>query len=801
MEQSMGMVQDTPVGALLRDYRTVVGVSDELIGRDGKLRPVWQKFISLLASLSADDIAARFGRGDRYLHDAGVFYRKYEASGPSERNWPLSHIPVIIHESEWQTIERGLRQRADLLEAVAQDIYGENRLVSGGFLPASLIAQNQAWLRPMVGVKPVSGHHLHFVAFEIGRGPDGKWWVLGDRTEAPSGAGFALENRAASAVIFPNFYANSEIHRLAGFFRAFQSALTAGRDDPDSQIAILTPGPMNDAYFEHAYVARQLGFLLAQGEDLTVQNGRVKVRTVDGLKPVGVLWRRLDSATCDPIELDEDSALGTPGLVEAVRQGTVGLVNSLGSGVLETRALMSFLPKISRVLLDAPLVLPNIATWWCGQKRERDHVLENRASMMIGSAYSTRLPFDGLDGTALGSDYRETAQASLEQLLNQNGRDLVGQEAVTLSTTPVWDNGRLVPRPMTLRVFLARTQSGWRVMPGGYARIGSGQDTAAIAMQQGGSVADVWVVSDTPVPRASAIVRKPDAFEQRIDEALPSRAADNLFWLGRYVERAEGNIRLFRAYHARLAEGLLPDRPLLALLRRLLSIDATATANTMADTFEAPLDLALACAGQVRDRFSVDGMMSLRDLAKMTARFSDRTMAPGEIPGNASVLLRKISGFSGLVHENMYRSTGWRFLSLGMSLERAANMASILATLAEDESEEGALELALEIGDSTMSHRLRYAGEASHHSVADLLALDIRCPRAILYHLSRSRDHIDNFPGSAERGRMAPVARLALQLQTRLAVETPGSLTARKLLDLRRDIWRLSDLVSLAYLK
>ncbi|OSP56560.1 circularly permuted type 2 ATP-grasp protein [Pseudoruegeria sp. SK021] len=798
MTHSAGRGSDAQVAALLRDYRTAAGVSDELFGRDGTLRPVWKPFIRHLAGLTADEIAARFGRGDRHLHDAGVYYRKYDTSGPSERDWPLSHIPVIIHDTEWQTIATGLRQRADLLEAVAEDLYGENKLISEGYLPASLTAQNQAWLRPLVGVRPVSGHHLHFLAFEIGRGPDGKWWVLGDRTEAPSGAGFALENRIASTRIYPNFYGDSGIHRLAGFFRAFQTALTAGRSDPDGLIAILTPGPMNDAYFEHAYVARHLGFLLAQGEDLTVQNGKVMVRTVDGLKPVSVLWRRLDGATCDPIELDEHSAIGTPGLVDAVRQGNVSLVNALGSGVLETRAMMSFLPKISRVLTGQPLALPNIATWWCGQKRERDHVLANRDTMMIGSAYSSRLPFNTEDGSTVN---RVGAKTSLEELLDQDGRDLVGQEAVTLSTTPVWHDGRLVPRPMILRVFLARTKDGWQVMPGGYARVGSGHNTPAIAMQQGGAVADVWVQSDRPNPQMPAPALRTQQFETQIEEALPSRAADNLFWLGRYVERAEGNIRLFRAYFARESEGVAPDRPLLKDLRQTLSPGAGKTFRDLTGTFELPLQAALASAGQVRDRLSVDALMSLRDLSSSVAKMAGQSLTPDEIPRKASVLLRKITGFSGLVHENMYRSTGWRFLSLGMSLERAATMATVLAALAHEEAAEGALEVVLEVGDSTMAHRLRYAGGASHHSVADLMALDGKSPRSILYHLSRSRSHIDHLPGSAEHGRMSPTARLALQLQTRLAVETPGTLTTRKLLDLRRDIWRLSDLLTLAYLK
>lgn len=790
-----------PEARLLSAYRTEAGVADELYMPDGSLRPVWRSFIHHLARLTPEAMEARFGRGDRYLRDAGVFYRKYESVGAPERDWPLSHIPVMIHESDWRIISDGLVQRAELLESVARDIYGDNRLVSNGHLPASLIAQNPAWLRPLVGVKPAGGYFLHFLAFEIGRGPDGDWWVLGDRTEAPSGAGFALENRVATSRIFPNFYARSDVLRLTSFFRAFQAALERMVGKGDGRIAILTPGSMNDAYFEHTFIARYLGFLLAEGEDLTVRHGKVMVRTVDGLKPVSVLWRRLDAQTCDPIELDPASRLGSPGLVDAARQGGVHVVNALGSGILETRALLSFLPRICMAMRREPLKLPNIATWWCGGLREREHVLANAGSMMIGSAYSTRLPFDAQDTTVLGSAFGKDEQVELADHLETHGRDLVGQESVTLSTTPVWHAGGLVPRPMVLRVFLARTQQGWQAMPGGYARIGSGTDTKAITMQQGGTVADVWVVSDTPVSRTALLTSASTETRRQDAGALPARAADNLFWLGRYVERAEGNMRLFRAYHARLAEGLSPDAPLPSTLRQLIAPGTRTRASAiLAQSFDLPLDAALTCGSRVRDRFSVDGMMALRDLVQTARKLSAQTIPSDETPQKVSVLLRKITGFSGLVHENMYRSMGWRFLSLGMSLERAASMAMILAALADPDAPDGALDLLLEVGDSIMSHRARYSGTATSESIVDLLALDDDNPRAVLYHLTRTRAHVAELPGSSEYGRLGPVPKLALQLHTRLAVETPHTLTPAKLLGLRHGVWRLSDLVASTYM-
>jgi uncharacterized circularly permuted ATP-grasp superfamily protein/uncharacterized alpha-E superfamily protein len=792
---------DDPVARLLAGYRPPPGVADELMDPQGRVRPVWRPLVEHFARLTPADLAARFARGDQYLRDAGVFFRQYGAGGSTERAWPLAHVPLLIEEAEAARIARGLIQRADLLEAVCADLYGPNRLVANGFLPAGLIAGSREWLRPLVGIAPRRGHYLHFLAFEIGRGPDGTWWVLGDRTQAPSGAGFALENRVATARVFSDLYAEAHVHRLAGFFRTFRDALHGLSDERDARVAILTPGPLTDTYFEHAYIARYLGFMLLEGEDLTVEHRRVMVRTVAGLRPVSVLWRRMDAAFADPLELDAASHLGTPGLVGAVRQGSVTCVNALGSGVLETRAFLAFLPRIAEALTGAPLILPNIATWWCGQPAERAHVRANKDSMMIGPALSTRLPFEADEATVLGGAFRAGARLSFDAWLEADGAELVGQEAVTLSTTPAYVDGRLVPRPMSLRVFLARTPRGWQVMQGGFARIGSALDPTALALQRGGTAADVWVVSDGPVAPDTMLPTGTTPYARVRPGVLPSRAADNLYWLGRYVERAEGAMRLLRAWHVRLAETADPAAPLLAhVARYLAALEIDPDAGVPPELI-AMLDSAIVSAGNVRDRFSTDGWMALNDLAR-TARRMTATATPGDDMARAmSVLLRKLTGFSGLVHENMYRFTGWRFLSIGRSLERAIAMTSALAWLAGPEAPDGALDLAVEIGDSVMSHRRRYAVTTTRETVVDLLALDTLNPRSVLYHLSEIRDHVGFLPNAEVNGQMSKLARAVLQAHTGLAVETPETVDGTSLRALILEIEALSDLLSLTYLR
>ena len=800
MQPRHALATSEAVDRLLANYHPLPGVADELLDQAGRIRPVWSQFLGHFAAMSPDEINTRFARGDQYLRDAGVFYRQYTDTHSTERAWPLSHVPVLIEEAEWNTIAEGLIQRADLLEAVVADLYGANRLVGTGQLPAALIARSPEWLRPLVGVQPRSGHYLHFLAFELGRGPDGTWWVLGDRTQAPSGAGFALENRMATARVFSELYAEANAHRLAGFFREFRDALHGLCEDRDPRVAILSPGQLNDTYFEHAYIARYLGFMLLEGEDLTIDQGRVMVRTVAGLRPVNVLWRRLDAAFADPLELNSSSRIGTPGLVSAVRRGNVSLVNALGSGILETRALLAFLPRISMALRGEALRIPNIATWWCGQPAERAHVRANAARMMIGAALSTRLPFDIESSTMLGAQGGRTSE-EIDAWIESEQAGLVGQEAVTLSTTPAHVDGQLVPRPMSLRAFLVRTDRGWQMMPGGFARIGRTPDPTAIAMQRGGSAADVWIVSPAPVQSVTMLSEAGGAQTRIKQGALPSRAADNLFWLGRYIERAEGMMRLLRAHHIRLAETGDPKAPLTCYLDEHLRDVGIDPEEEIPEGLRATLSMATTSASHVRDRFSNDGWMALNDLSR-TARKMVGTARHGDDCARAmGVLLRKITGFSGLVHENMYRFTGWRFLAIGRALERSIEMAGLLAWLGDPRAPSGALDMAVEIGDSVMTHRRRYAVATTRDTVVDLLALDAMNPRAILYQLGEIKDQVALLPGAEVNGQLSRLSREVLRIHTDIATQLPEDLDAEALLTFRGRLFELSGLLSDTYLK
>src|SRR3982075_2713281 len=525
-----------------RGYARLPGIPDEYIAQDGTPRAVWTRFFDAFAELTPADIERRFGSADRHLREAGVTHR---APGETaDRLWPLSHLPLLIDEADWQQLTAAIVQRAQLLELVLSDLYGEGRLVADGAIPAAAIAGSTEYLGSVCGIKPPGGRYLNLYAADVGRGPDGRWWVLGDRTQAPSGAGYALENRLVLSRAFASLYKSMNVERVAPFFEAFRDSLRGSADRDEPRIGLLTPGQFSETYFEHATLARYLGFLLVEGDDLAVSGDRIHIRTVAGLKRLDVLLRRVDSNFLDPLELDTSSQLGVPGLIDVLRKNGVVVANMPGSGVMEARALLGFLPSLSRRFFGEDLKMPHIATWWCGQKAAREEVLARLDQVAIEGAYGRGVPGFPGHGPVLASELSKSERERLRAAINDRGIDYVGQVLVRLSTTPVWDNGRITPRPFVLRVFAAATQDGWTVMPGGFCRIADQLDARAVSMGDGTRAADVWGVSDKAGPTTTLLPASDSVRIRRVAGVLPSRAADNLFWLGRYLERAEATLRL-----------------------------------------------------------------------------------------------------------------------------------------------------------------------------------------------------------------------------------------------------------------
>ncbi len=802
------------IADLLAGYRPEPELYDEMMDGAGSLRPHWRPLLQRLAALGADEIGNRALLTEQHLSSSGVFYRVYNVPDQAERPWRLGPIPLVIPESEWAAVVRGLQQRADLIELVLADVYGPQRLVSEGLLPAAAIAGSPEFLRPLHGVKPRSGRHMMLYAADIGRDPAGRWWVLRDRTQAPSGSGYALENRIAITSSLGDIYQSFDVHRLASYFGALRTALNRYLEDGDSGICLMSPGPLNETYFEHVYLARYLGFRLVEGQDLSVRGDRVYLRTIYGLRPVNVVVRRLDADFADPLELNTQSRLGVPGLVETIRNGRLAIANALGSGLAESAVLLGFLPALAKRLLGEALAMPNVATWWCGQANERDIVLSGLERMLVAPAFSSAAAGRPVEASVRGADLSAEERRALADEIRLRGADFVGQEPVKLSTMPVWDGGRLVPRPFVLRVYLAAVDDGWQALPGGLCIIGERSDQTAMTMQQGARSADVWVLAENPVHSVSMLPAAGHEPIRRAVGALPSRAAENLYWLARYTERAEATARVARTILSRYAERHVAQKADVAALVDLLVKWGAAPPGTSDPLAAAMLALvdsagsgtaatlmvrARAAAFVIRDRYPLDAWTALDGATAKLARAQNAQA--GQPPGLviANDLLRDIAAITGHEHENMNRLAGWHFLMLGACLERAITTSRSVRQLAHQQAPAESLDALLATSDNQSTYRVRYLHEPTRKTTLDLVILDETNPRALAFSLA---DIVRHLAALTDSGRDADAAGLGASAQAMLdevRAMDPGSIPAPSLVGLENRLMQLSDRITGLY--
>ena len=526
------------------------GHFDEVRSVGGALREPWAEFAAA-TELHAEYLSEAQKRVDRQIDENGVTYNVYATADGQERPWSLDVLPLIVKAQEWERLGRGLRQRARLLNAVATDFYGPQTLLREGLVPPALVFRHPGFLRACHGVRPSDGVFLHLIAFDLARGADGEWRVIGTRTQAPSGVGYALENRAIMSRVLPDAFHALRVRALSSFFHELRQILFAGAPSNGGapHVVVLTPGPYNETYFEHAYLARQLGFPLVEGGDLTVRDERVFLKTVSGLRPVHAILRRLDDDFCDPLEMRPDSTLGIPGLVQAWRAGHVLVANAFGMGVLESPALLAFLPPLCERLFGEKLETPTIATWWCGETAALNDARRRLAEGIIKPAFA-----DASMEPVFVSELDANARREWTERLGTTPDAYVVEEFLPLSHAPVWQNGHLESRALMLRVFLLADGRGdYRVMPGGLSRI-AGDDRHVVSGQRGGSSKDTWVLSDLPVAPIAPVDRRAGTREAHGEPATSSRAAENLFWLGRYAERSENGARLLRSVLGRVTD-------------------------------------------------------------------------------------------------------------------------------------------------------------------------------------------------------------------------------------------------------
>ena len=771
--------------------QTKLGHFDELRDATGKLRPAWQTFFDYLGESGIQDLRANAETVSRLIQHNGVTYNVFADDQDQTRPWSLNPLPMLIGPAEWRTIRASLSQRAKLLNAILQDTYGDQSLIHEGYLPAALVLGNPGYLRSMQGVKPPGGVYLHVVAFDIARGPDGRWWVIGQRTQSPSGLGYTLENRLVVSRLFPEAYREMRVQHVAASYRRLLDSLRAcapaiAQGAP--RFALLTPGPYSETYFEHAYLARYLGLPLVEGADLTVRDDRLFLKTMNGLQPIHGLLRRLDDDFCDPLELRSDSSLGVPGLLQALRAGNVVMANALGTSFLESPAVMGFLPAISEHLLGQPLKMPSLNTWWCGETAAWQDISPDLHTQVIKPTFATsaRMNFQPAIGSLLNG----------EEL--QKWRDRIDlqpdiyttQSYLPFSQAPTWQDNRIAPRTAMMRVFAIASPDGeWDLLAGGMTRIAT-VDPHIVSMQSGGSTLDTWVMTDDPVDTYTMLPSREKLPRwNQSQELVSSRSAEHLFWLGRYTERCEQMVRLAKEALVLVSTNQQDSLPALndaigslAQTHGLTPVGTPGLTRSAAvfgrtlvrhlsqkgnQGFTDHLDLLEHALKAVRDRLPAEhaeitqGMKAMlqagqtpqaaepgaRARGRRGARQHERSAIDTiELLDQIGVQMVALVGFQS---DRMTRDLGWHMLTAGRLIERLISLSAILTAFFKHAAvyTPRGFETILVLFDSSITYRTRYQRHQDIPALLDLIVTDETNPRAfscILQELARAVGHLPN---------------------------------------------------------
>ncbi len=780
----------------LDELRGTIAINTE--ARKPAMTGAWGLFLSQTEAKTAADLDQRYASLQRQIRDNGVTYNVYADDNGPQRPWSLDLFPLLIEPEQWQRIEAGVQQRMHLLEHLLADVYGPQRLLARGMLPPALVQGHPGYLRAMHGVEPVGGVRLHIAAFDLAHGPDGNWWLVGQRCQAPSGLGYLLENRLAIAGQFPQAFQALRVQRLASTYRALMDSLKSRSPaGEDAHLALLTPGPYNETYFEHAYLARYLGLSLVEGSDLIVRDQALYLKTLKGLVPVHGLLKRVDDQYLDPLELRPDSTLGVPGLLQAIRAGKVLVANAPGTAFLESPALMGFLPALAQEVLGQALTLPALPTWWCGERSAMEEVLPRLGQCVIKPTYPGSALHPGFD-TVLGRSLSPRERDEWAGRIMRQSEEHTMQAYLPLSQMPTWQpgsanasrasDGRMLPRSAMLRVFaVSDPVHGWRVLPGGLARVAAVEADIA-SMQQGGSSADVWALTRGAVDSTTLLqpAITPATLAQR-KRLVTSRAAENLYWLGRYTERAENAIRLARltleclngeeqssppllAWLGRMAVTntlVLPSVPSPAQARRVFERSLIAGLGSTEGATSVGFSLrALKMAGSaVRERLSQEHWRVMVRAEEELSSSCAAQARSGDYPVQAALHILKNCGdhmaaITGAQTDRMTRDDGWRLLSIGRHIERLAFLASSLNCALDTGSlrTDGGFEALISLFDSTITFHAQYQQSRDLAALVDLLVLDGDNPRSLAWVAHTLRGRLAKLAGSAPDA-LSPLAR------------------------------------------
>jgi uncharacterized circularly permuted ATP-grasp superfamily protein/uncharacterized alpha-E superfamily protein len=779
---------------VFRDYFNIHQSYGELIGEDGNVRPHWETFFKSYAELGEEEMNSRYSDTLRLLKENGVTYNIYGDPNGLNRPWKLDNIPFLLSTEDWTSIESGLSQRAQLLNLILEDIYGERNLIKQGILPMELIYSHTGFLRPCNGIRQPGKHQLIVYSADIAKSTEGKIWVVNDRTQAPSGSGYALENRTTMTRVIPELFNGLKVRHLSPYFTALRNGLNeiAPHGNLNPRIVILTPGSKNETYFEHSYLSSYLGFTLVQGNDLIVKDNFVWLKTMGGLERVDVILRRVDDIYCDPLELKSDSQLGIPGLLQCVRSGNVSLANPLGCSILENPGLMPFLQPISQYFLNADLILPTIATWWCGQPRELQYVLDNLQSLVIKKIHRNPTGSSSIDGASLSDEELKTCK----QQIKVNPALYVGQEKVEISLSPSLIEGKIVPQKVLFRSFLVSNHDEWVAMAGGLVRSSADAGNFLISSQTGGFSKDAWIISPEPGRVVTVLQETPESLAEAYHDMLPSHAAENLFWVGRYTERILGNARFLRTVMQFLAEGnklitennRQTERNLLEAFTRYSYtlpgfIDEEAE-EIFTDPWKELKDVLFSekraggikfnflqfhkAIHEVRDHWSTDTWRVIRGMEEGLQNGIPLTHHGHlQMIHTLDNLITSVVAFIGLNRESISREQGWIMLDVGRKIEQSLLVITMLRTTLirkwNEQVEYNLQQSVLMSNEGLVNYRYKYRRPLQNLLVIDLLIFDPNNPRSLTYQVVRLKSYLQNLPKNSGGRAIAEFERLILE--------------------------------------
>ncbi|OUW77839.1 MAG: hypothetical protein CBD74_11970 [Saprospirales bacterium TMED214] len=836
MDSNQTLLKPSPITAgPFAKYKSGEGRYDEYLTRDGKPRAAWRPIANYLDQLGQQGIDACAMEATQLVHESGANFRVTRDT--KVRPWQLDIVPFVLDAKSWKLLEAGLQQRVRVLEAVLADMLGPQRLFKERILPAELLNANPQYVRAYNEL-PIRGHRLILTATDLARDDDGSWWVTGDRTRAPSGLGFALENRVITSRVLPHLIRSSNVTRLASFFSSLQEHLIslAPRSQDNPRVAILTPGESSYRYVEDAYLARYLGYTLVQGRDLAIRGNQVYLKTLGGLLPIEVILRHISDAKCDPLELDPLSTQGATGMLGAIRSGNVAMVNRIGGTLVQMPALLPFLGSACRFLFDEDLLLPSLATYWCGGTEEREFVLANLEKLVIREAFAVSgdPPIDPIAMTAVQRD-------ELVARIMAKPHQYVGQDRPSRSRTPVWNQRGLESWHVGLRSFQFQNDNGIEVLPGGLVRVSPDPKSLDHSPSSGRLGQDCWVIGEEPIDQEKTLLPPSGTSIQiaRSGAELPSRVAENFFWLGRYAERCESIARLLRTTMVRIAgETALEELPdlsrLIAALAAMGQIEpdyaveefgksmprlevvlpASIFDRTQNQGLQAAVTQIVEKAIAVRDRISIDAYRIISRIGDQLAESSSQSQHDMVAMIDCiNQLISDLMAFSGLTTESTTRTHGWRFLQLGRRIERAYQTAELLdSTLTYAVTNQGPLlEAVLQATDSLMTYRSRYLLQLQPAAVIDLLMTDDTNPRSVAFQMKAINELIDHLPTDPSDFSLGHDQRIAESLQHLVRMSQPSNLAVvdasgrradlKQLLhQLMRDLPNLSNAITARYL-